>query len=111
MRYKLSKKTEKFRKNQVEARKRAIQERIAPDYPEAIDHHDYYDILTITRHAPYGIKEYKIVLHMSPKRIDCVNVKKNGLVVMGDNQRPKQMGMYRVMILIAKLLGRRGRMD
>ncbi len=108
---KLSEKRQNWRNSQVKARIRAISDRPAPDYPDVIDHKEYWDDIEITRHTPYGEEKIHFRLQMSHKRIDSCLVIHNGYLVMGDNKRPQQMGMYRALNYIANVLGRRGRFD
>jgi len=108
MRYKTSLKRKKWRNNQIEAKKRAISARSAPDYPEVINHKEYWDDIKITRHTPYGIEELAFTLFMSPKRVDSCFVMQGRCLVMGENKRPRQMGMYRALNYIANILGRKG---
>ena len=111
MRYKQTVKARKFRKNQVEARIRAIQEALPPDYPQDINYKDFVDEIIIIRHTPYGIEKHNITLYMSPTRVVCFLVKQGTLMIMGDNKRPRQMGAYKVGNFIATILGRRGRFN
>ena len=109
MRYKLSKKRLNWRKNQTKKKKQLILSRPSPDYLEIIDHKEYWDEIKIIRHAPYGDEQINFNLYMSHKRIDSFLVIHNGYLIMGDNERPKQMGMYRALNYMASILGRKGR--
>ena len=109
MRYRLSEKRLNWRKNQIKKKKRLILERSKSNYPIAIDHKEFWDEINITRHAPYGNQEISFNLYMSHKRIDSCLVIHNGYLIMGNNGRPKQMGMYRALNYLANILGRKGR--
>lgn len=106
----MSKKYSKWRKNQTEKRKRLILERPAPDYPDIINHRDYYDEIILRRHSPEGVRETIITLFMCPDKIDSHYVSRDGYMRLL-NKRPVRMGSYKVGELIGKLLGRRGRFD
>ena len=97
----------KWRKNQTKKRKRLILERPAPDYPDIINHRDYYDEIILRRHSPEGVKETVVTLFMCPVKIDSHYVARDGYMRLL-NKRPVRMGSYKVGELIGKLLGRRG---
>lgn len=103
----MNEKRSKWRKNQTEKRKRLILERPAPDYPDIIDHREYWDEIIIRRHSPEGTKETIITLFMCSDKIDSHYVSRDGYMRLL-NKRPKRMGSYKVGEFIGKLLGRRG---
>ena len=99
-----------WRKNQTARRISLISEREAPFYHETINAKEYWDEITIKRHTPRGVEEIRIDLFMSPKRVDCVNVSRDGYMEI-ENNRLVQMGMYKFGEYLAGILGRRRRMD
>ena len=106
----MNEKRSRWRKNQTEKRKRLILERPAPDYPDEINHQEYWDEITVTRHTPYGDRQTKIILFMCPDKIDSHYYSRDGYMRL-KNKRPHRIGSYKVGELIGKLLGRRGRHD
>jgi len=106
----MNEKRSKWRKNQTEKRKRLILERPPPDYPDTIDHRDYWDEIVLRRHSPEGVRETTITLFMCSDKVDSHYVMRDGYMRL-HNKRPKRIGSYKVGELVGKLLGRRGRFD
>lgn len=106
----MNEKRSKWRKNQIEKRKRLILERPSPAYPEEINTREHWDEIVIRRHSPQGVKETVIMLFMCPTKVDSHFYSRDGYMRLL-NSRPVRVGSYKVGELIGKLLGRRGRFN
>lgn len=93
---------ENFGKKMAQGRIDKIQNSPSPDSPDPIDPKKNYIIIKIEQHFQSGIKKDQIELYMDRKRINCWNIKYNGLMLIHPvGKKLLRMGIYKVMVWIS----------
>jgi hypothetical protein len=93
---------EGFGRKMTQGRVDKIQNGPASDHPDPIDPKKNYIIIKIEQHSQSGVKKDQIELYMDRKRINCWNIKHNGLMLIHPvGKKLLRMGIYRVMAWIS----------